>query len=271
MPDCNEAPVPVSPGQGIPGFFDTAPDELPPAEDPFGPGATTTIYEQYGFAGLRYHTYDLGCGPDAVRSPDAVIGTAVANWIMQVPIAMAALTGSVTQVAFNPTFLDAFDPVVERVSTALHESLFASWIPAVLALLGLLVIFKARRSALASTTAAIGWALFIVIVAVAIFRWPIEAGNAADETVTGTLGAVVGQLDGEGSNSDPGIAVSSHVQEAILYRAWLAGTLGDPDSETARKYGPDLFRAQALTWREAEEAAEDPDRAEELIEGKQED
>ena len=37
------------------------------------------------------------------------------------PIALTALTGSVTEVAFEPTFLDTFDPVVERVSTALHE------------------------------------------------------------------------------------------------------------------------------------------------------
>ena len=45
----------------------------------------TTIYEQYGYAGLRWHTYDLGCGPDAARNPDAVIGTALSNWIMQHP------------------------------------------------------------------------------------------------------------------------------------------------------------------------------------------
>ena len=71
-----------------------------------------------------------------MRQPDAVIGTAMSNWIMQAPIALTALTGSLTQVAFHPTFLDSFDPVIERVSTALHDSLFASWIPAVLAVLG---------------------------------------------------------------------------------------------------------------------------------------
>ena len=60
---------------------------------------------------------------------------------------MTALTGSLTEVAFHPTFLDSFDPVVERVSTALHENLFASWIPVVLALLGCAIIFMARRQA----------------------------------------------------------------------------------------------------------------------------
>jgi hypothetical protein len=268
LSDCKEAPTPDSPGQGISGFFAGVPDELPPEGDPFEEGSTTTIYEQYGYAGLRWRTYDLGCGPDAMRQPDAVIGTAVSNWLMQAPIALTALTGSVTEVAFQPTFLGAFDPIIEQVSTALHEDLFASWIPAVLALLGGAVIFMARRSALATTAAAVGWALIVVILATGLFRWPIAAGNAADSTVTGTLGAAVGRLDGHSSGTDPGMAVASHVEESILFRSWLAGTLGSADSETARKYGPDLFKAQALTWREAAIARKDPDAGKKIIEAK---
>ncbi|RYP88649.1 hypothetical protein EKO23_01805 [Nocardioides guangzhouensis] len=268
LSDCKEAPTPESPGQGVAGFFSVPPHGLPPEGDPFKEGSNTTIYEQYGYAGLRYRTYDLGCGPDAVRQPDAVIGTAVANWIMQPPVAFAALTGSVSQVAFNPTFLDTFDPVITRVSTALHDKLFASWIPVVLAILGGLIIFKARRSALSSTAGAIGWALIILMVTTALFRWPIAAGHAADETVTGTLGTVVGRLDGQSSTTDPGMAVSSQVHSAILYRSWLAGTFGDPDSPTAKKYGPDLFKSQALTWREAAEADKDPDHFKEIVEAK---
>ena len=250
--DCKNPPTPESPGNGIAGFFAGKPDTLPAAGDPFAQGSGTTIYEQYGYAGLRWRTYDLGCGPDAMRSPDAVIGTAVSNWIMQAPVALAALTGALTGVAFRPTFLDTFDPVVERVSSSLHENLFASWIPVVLVLLGFTIIFMARRKALASTAGAVGWALIVVILATALFRWPIEAGHAADATVSGTIGEVVGHLDGNDTGTDPGTAVASQVHEAILYRSWLAGTLGSPDSATAKKYGAELFQAQALTWREAQ-------------------
>lgn len=266
--DCKEAPTPESPGQGIAGFFAQPPEHLPPEGDPFAENSRTTIYEQYGYAGLRWRTYDLGCGPDAMRNPDAVIGTAISNWIMQPPIALTALTGSITEVAFQPTFLGTFDPVIERVSSALHTNLFASWIPAVLALLGILIIFKARRSALSTTAAAVGWAVIVVILATALFRWPIAAGNAADQTVTGTLGVVVGRLDGDSSGTNPGTAVSSHVHESILYRAWLAGTFGSPDSETAKKYGPELFKSQALTWREAAEVDRNPEHGEEIIAAK---
>lgn len=267
--DCKQAPTPDSPGNGVSGFFAGRPSTLPPVQDPFASGSTTTIYEQYGYGGLRWRTYDLGCGPDAVRNPDAVIGTAVSNWIMQAPIALTALTGSLTEVAFHPSFLDTFNPVVERVSTALHDNLFVSWIPIVLTLLGASIIFLARRSAFASTAAAVAWALLVIIVATALFRWPIVAGQAADAAVTSTIGEAVGRLDGDATGSDPGVAVASQVHEAILYRSWLAGTLGSPDSAVAKKYGPALFKAQALTWRESAVAHRDPEAGKKIFEAKQ--
>src|SRR4051795_5989287 len=148
--DCKESPTPDMPGEGLAAFFTKTPTPLPKQEDPFAPGAGTTIYEQYGYSGLRWHTYDLGCGPDAARNPDAVIGTALSNWIINVPISMAALTSSVTEVAFYPSFLDVFDPVIGRISGALHRSLFATWVPAVIALLGVAILLRARRYALAT-------------------------------------------------------------------------------------------------------------------------
>lgn len=268
--DCKDAPTPDVPGQGVAGFFSNSPDKIPAAADPFAASPKTTIYEQYGYAGLRWSTYDLGCGPDAMRNPDAVIGTAFANWVIQPALALTALTGSVTEVAFNPTFLNVFDPVITRVSSALHENLFATWIPAVLALLGILLIWRANRASLATSAAAVGWALIVVILATALFRWPIPAGHAADLTVTRTLGAAVEKLDGHDEQVNPGTAVASNVVDSIFYEAWLAGTLGSGDSRTAEKYGDDLFRAQALTWAEARLLERDPDAGRELLESKQE-
>jgi uncharacterized membrane protein len=266
--DCKESPTPDMPGRGLAAFFQKEPDPIPAQGDPFAPGAKTTIYEQYGYAGLRWETYDLGCGPDSARHPDAVIGTALSNWMMNVPIALTALTASITETAFEPTFLNVFDPAITKVSQALHDSLFATWVPVVIALLGILILFRARRAALATTAAAIGWALMVVLVATAIFRWPIEAGHFADDTVTSTLGTVVGDVNGAGQATKPGVAVASSVHESMFYTTWLAGTLGSTDSETAKKYGPDLFKVQALTWHEAQIVENDPDRGQELIDAK---
>ena len=266
--DCKESPNPDIPGQGLGAFFESPPDPLPPAEDPFARGARTTIYEQYGFAGLRWNAYDLGCGPDAARNPDAIIGTALSNWMMNGPISFSALTTSITRVAFEPTFLNVFDPTIKRVSNALHDSLFATWVPAVIALMGIVILLKARRHALATTAASIGWALMVVLVATAIFKWPIAAGHFADDTVTTTLGTVAGGINEHGHGTNPGVAVASSVQESIFYNSWLAGELGSTDSTTAKKYGPELFKAQALTWSEAAIVEDDPARGEQIIEAK---
>lgn len=270
VPECKDAPVPAVPGHGLAAFFTATPETPPAEEDPFEPGAQTTMFEQYGLAGLRFNNYDLGCGPDAARDPGAVIGTSISNWLLQLPVALTGLTASLTQVAFNPSFLDAFDPMLTDVSHALHQSLFTAWIPAVLALLGIAVILRSRRAALATTAAAIGWSLMVVLLATALFRWPVEAGHVADDTVTSTLGTAVAQMGDKGTTSDPGTIVASQVEESILYRAWLAGTLGSATSSTAKKYGPELFKAQTLTWREASILEKNPDAAFEIVKAKSE-
>jgi len=268
--DCKEAPTPEVPGRGLSGFFLDAPDRLPPAQDPFAPGSTTTIYEQYGYAGLRWNTYDLGCGTDVARSPDAVVGTAMSNWAMNLPISFAALTSSVTGAAFEPTFLGIFDPVISHVSGTLYQRLFSPWMPVVLVVVGLLILVRSRRSNLASTAAAVGWAVVVLLLAVVLFRWPVVAGHFADQTITSTVGGVAGGLNGNAEGTPPAVAASSSVHESIFYQNWLAGEFGDADSPTARKYGPALFKAQALTWREAAILEQDPERGQQIIEQKQE-
>jgi hypothetical protein len=268
--DCKESPTPDVPGQGLTGFVERPPDPLPPEGDPFAPGASTTIYQQYGYAGLRWHTYDLGCGPDAARHPDAVIGTAVSNWLLNLPIMLAALTGAVTDVAFAPAFLDAFDPLIGRVSSTLYLRLFAEWVPVVLAVTGFMLVLRARRARLSTGTAAIGWALLVLVAAATLFRWPVHAGHMADDTVTSSLGAVVRGLNRTDAEVSPGVAAASLVHEQILYRNWLAGELGSADTATARRYGPGLFDAQALTWREARVLETDPEAGRRIIEAKRE-
>jgi hypothetical protein len=268
--DCKDSPTPDRPDQGMAGFFGPEPDQLPPEEDPFDPDASTSVYEQYGFGGLRWHNYDLGCGVDAARNPEAVLGTTVANWTMNIPVGFAALVASLTDVAFHPTFLGVFDPLLTRVSTSLHESLFARWAPAVVAAVGLLVLIRARGMALSTATAAVGWAVFVVLVATALFRWPIESGRFADQTVTASLAAVVQGLHRDEQATDPATLVASSVQQSILYPAWLAGELGSTDSKTARQYGPGLFQAQTLSWREVHTIQSDPDQGQQIIDAKRE-
>ena len=271
VPDCKSAPTPEVPGRGVVGFFEAPPKNPPPAADPFVPDSTTSIYEQYGYAGLRWNTYDLGCGPDLARSPDAAIGTAVANWIIAMPKAAVAATGAVVSAAFSPDFLGVFDPLISNVVDTLRHAVFEQWAFVVMAALGLLLLWRARQASLASAAGAVGWALLVMILVTMVFRWPLVAGHAADETVTSTLGAVTGGLNDKapGAASDAGTEATAGMHEALLYQSWLGGTFGDANSEVAQKYGPVIFDATALTWAQAAVMKTDPDAGKKIIEAKQ--
>jgi len=274
LPDilgCTSAPTPEVPGRGVVGFFESPPKTPPPAADPFAPNSTTSIYEQYGYAGLRWNTYDLGCGPDLARSPDAAIGTAVANWIIALPKAAVAATGAVISAAFAPDFLGVFDPLISNVVDTLRHAVFEQWAFVVVAALGLLLMWRARQASLASAAGAIGWALLVMVLVTMVFRWPLVAGHAADETVTSTLGAVTGGLNDKapGAARDAGTEATAGMHEALLYQSWLGGTFGDANSDVAKKYGPVIFDATALTWSEAQILKTDPDAGKKIIEAKQ--
>ena len=271
IPDCKEAPIPELPGRSVVGFFESAPDPLPAQADPFAANSTTTIHEQYGYAGLRWNTYDLGCGPDTLRSPDATMGTSMSNWLFTIPKATVAATGAVIGAAFQPDFLGVFDPLITTVVATLRRTVFDQWAMLVLAGVGFLVVWRSRRAPLASTTGAIGWAVLVMMIASVLFQWPLVAGHAADQTVTTTLGSVVGGLNskpGAPGSQSAGTQTTGLMHEALLYQAWLGGQFGDPGSPVARKYGPAIFDSQAFTWREAALLRNDPVAGQKLLEAK---
>ena len=79
VPDCKDAPTAQLPGSGITGFLDAGPTTPPEPRDPFADHPSTSVYEQYGYAGLGWHTYDLGCG-GGLRDIEASIDTATGNF-----------------------------------------------------------------------------------------------------------------------------------------------------------------------------------------------
>lgn len=273
LPDvfgCTDAPTPEVPGRGITGFFESPPDPLPAPGDPFAEHPTTTIYAQYGYAGLRFTTYDLGCGPDEIRAPSASVGTDVANWILIFPKAAVAATGATLSAALAPDFLGVFDPLIERVVAGLRDGLWTPWFPLVTAAMGLLLIYVARRQQVSETAAAIGGAVLIMVVVTAVFQWPLVAGHAANESVTAVLGGVGAGLNGKDpSTAEPaGGEATAGMHEALLYQIWLGGTFGSADSAAAKKYGPAIFDATALTWAEEKTLRENPEAGKAILDAK---
>ncbi len=261
---CTEAPTPEAPGQGISGFFMSAPNPAPAPENPFQPGAKTSPFQQYGLAGLSWYAYDLGCG-GAARDPSGAISAWAARILFIPAKAGVSALAAVSQAALEPTYLSAFDPLLQNLTDALNKAIFTPIAPLAVMLTGLLLMAQATRQRVSESTTAIGWCLLVTIMAAALFAWPVRAGHAADKVITSGVAVVSNGITGQ--KGSPGMQVANSLYGPFLYRMWLMGEFCDPDSPGAKAHGPELLQAQALNWDESARARTD---AEKITKAKQE-
>lgn len=252
-PDCKKAPAPEAPGRGSTSLFIEAPKTLPT-----GPSWANDrpVFEHYGYAGLRWSTYDLGCSI-FITGPDAIIGTGMGNWLLEAPKFLVGATNFVVAQAFHPTFLQVFDPLVKTATYALERAVFDQWVMLFVVLTGLMLILRARKMQMNQAFTSAAWVLVIFVIASAVFQWPLTAGHVADQAVTASLGGVNGAINGT-KQDDPAAEVKQNITGAVLFEQWKAGEFGSTDSATANKYAQGVWESTTLTWAEAKTVSEDP-------------
>jgi hypothetical protein len=273
IPDCKDAPTAQLPGSGITGFLDPGPQPPPPPLDPFVPNPKTSVYEQYGYAGLSWHTYDLGCG-GGMRDIDASMDTATGNFMLSAATwGTAATNGLHNKIAHPEQYMAPLDDVVTSVTQRLHDSIWSPWGGAALLGVGALLLFYSIHGRLSAVTSAAAWALLVLAIVAGIGQYPTRVATFFDTTVTSTIASInsgVSGLTNLPPSSDPARAQGALVVDRVLYDGWLRGELGTTDSHAAKKWGPDLFRASAFTWAEADRAAKNPDAGRRIAERKAE-
>ena len=266
--DCKDAPSPDIPGTGPAYWFLPVPDPAPPSGDPFAQQAKTTIYQQYGFAGITFQTYDLGCGGFA-RDPMDNIMNGTSNLLMQIPVMIVGFTGWVLDAAFHPENLfGSLDNYMGSATKLLREKVFNVWsIPLILA--GCLwLMMRARRRELGALGAWAATMVGLVALLSVLSSYPQTAGHAVDSVVSGTIGQVASGFAGQdaGPVTNPADSTIANLHRAVLYGPWLSGTFGNQNSAAAKQYGPALFDSAALTWQQANMS---PDDRKKVIEDKQ--
>lgn len=270
IPDCKDAPAPQRPGDGLAGFLDPAPEKPAPPGDPFAPNPTTSIYDQYGYAGLTWHTYDLGCA-GSLSDPGATADTMIGNLSLSVATWGIALANGVhNRVAHPQTYMAPLDSVVANVSDRIKAAIWGPW--GGVALLGVvaLLLWYSSSGQLSTVTRAAAWALLVLTVLSGVTQYPTRIAAFFDDAVTTTIGQVNAATAGLTTlphTADPAHAQGSLLVDRILYEAWLRGELGSSESAAAKKWGPTLFKAAAFSHDEARQA-QNPQRAQELAEQK---
>ncbi|HSV67363.1 MAG TPA: hypothetical protein VLJ59_15820 [Mycobacteriales bacterium] len=250
LPGDPDPPAPEKPGDGLLGWIDQ--------QD----GATLddSVYGKYGYAGLRWHTYDLGVGGD-LRDPWAIVDTGFGNWMFTSAKFFVGLANSLHQ-ANRPDSLNGLDPVLTKGTSAVHDALFQPFLPIALLILASLLLWRTHRSDLPATVKAAGWALLVMTLAVGLLQYPVRAVNAVDGLESGTITQIdTGFAKSSGVQGDPALAQSETLVETVLYRQWLRGEFGNPDSAVAKKYGRDLLDGQAYSRNERLLLDRQPDAA----------
>ena len=268
VPDCKSAPVAQMPGTGVPGLLDPAPTPLPAPGDPFAKAPTTSVYEQYGYAGLSWNTYDLGCLPD----PGTNIDTMAGNWGLGFATAgVAAANGLHNQIANPATFLAPLDHIVIQVTAALKDAIWTPWGAVALLVVVVGLLRHSVAGSLSAVTKGAAWAIFVVVLVAGLTQYPSQVSTFFDTSVTGTIASVDAASAGLSqipAGSDPARAQGGLLVDRLLYDAWLRGQFGTPDSATAKAYGPRLFKDSAYTWAQAAAAQGDPAKQQVLTDAK---
>ncbi|MFE0107088.1 hypothetical protein [Streptomyces sp. NPDC059009] len=217
--DCKAAPDVEAPGDGILGWVDEGPStkDMPPSRDPKAADADAYLYEQYGYAGLRWSTYDLGCG-GALRDMGAASDNGFANKVFTWSKFWTALTVKMRQYAVSDGALDAMDPVVENATRAVRDAVYSPWIGISLLALGIVLILQARKRNLPDVLTQIVWALIVMALATGVASYPVQASKFADGAVNSTISAIdqaFASTDLNGNDADqPATAGSGATQAA---------------------------------------------------------
>jgi hypothetical protein len=276
---CRNAPTPGTPDSGLAGWFAAA----PPAEAANG---IVGRYSLYGYAGYSYNTYDIdgGCA-SSVLHPDYKFTTTIANGEFMAATAIIGASNALRERAWDPRSMWGWaDPLVEKATKSVYEKVFSVFGIVTLCVVGLYLLWRSRQSDMSNAMTTAGWALLVMVAVTALAAWPVKSANIADGTLITSLGVVHDAVGPQAKEPDPGrcidpdrckdlrtpaVRASDTATETMLYRNWVRGVLGSADSETARKYGPALYDAKALSWDEVEKLRANPATREATIKAKQ--
>lgn len=283
--DCKDVPRPEFPNDVFETYFDaTSADRTPMPE---GGGQGSTGYQSYGWAGLNWSTYDLGCGNDLVRAPDAVGDTGLGNMFMTIGKSLAAAafwlddqtkTGQQAAEDGVGSALENFDRILNSIVTGM-SGVYGIWLGLGLTVASTIILWKAFKADAAGVTKTAGIAAAALTLGALMVGAPQKAIDIAD----GTFGAVITETqdeifsvsfgDGDGAGTLAGGETDPRnvLLDKIFLEDWRKGWFGtNYDPQDVAGLGPKLRDALAFSYAEQRAVADDPNAQSELADQKAE-
>ncbi|MGJ5671758.1 MFS transporter (plasmid) [Rhodococcus aetherivorans] len=252
--DCKDVPQPEFPNSAFPSLLDSTSAAQEPTEGGTG-------YQTYGWAGLKWHTYDLGCGEDLVRAPDAVSDTALGNTFLTLGKSLAAAAfwlddqTQTTAEGDRPSAMQKFDEIVVSISRGMSE-VYALWIGIGLTVVAAIILWKALKADSAGVTRTAALAAAALTLGALMVGAPQKAIEVADETfgslITDTQDQIFSVSFGGGGGSGTLASGPTDPRNVLLDRVfledWRKGWFGSNYDDDVNRLGPDLRDALAFSY-----------------------
>lgn len=239
--NCTIEPEPERPGAGVVGLID------PPTA---GVGLPDSVYNDYSYAGLVWHTYGTGCG--GLVAPGAEVDTWLGNQLFS---AAKILVGTANwahyEVEDGISGLQVVDGFVRDGVNVMWESVFVRWVAVALLGLSVILLVQSMRGDLAGVTRYVAATVLALSAAGAAFLAPATWTTGIDEFVYDATREIQrGFLPDANRDTFPTL-----LHDHVVWENWQRGEFGSL-SPTADQFGRELLNTQAFSKWEVLEAPE---------------
>ncbi|MFD6356719.1 hypothetical protein [Nocardia tengchongensis] len=265
--DCKDVPVPEFPRSALPSNFDaSSADREPPT------GSSPSGYQTYGWAGLKWYAYDLGCGPDIVRAPVAMKDTEIGNDFLTTGEILAATafwldeqtkTRTEAEKSGMTPALAQFDTIITSLTTGMFG--FYSWLFGIaLSVIAVVMLWNALKANAAAVTRSVA----VAGAGLTLGAFFVGAPQKAIEWADSTFGSVITDtqtqmfavsLDDSGGKLGGGVYDPRNVlMDKILLDDWRKGYFGRNYDDSQNQLGVKLRQSLAFSYAEQKAIAEAP-------------
>jgi hypothetical protein len=252
---CGEAPNPERPGSGMVGAID-------PAQ---GHGEDGSAYIDYSYAGMVWNVYQTDCGPlSGITDPNSTIDTWAGNQLFNIGKNIVGATNSLHYTVMEGGLLNPIYNAVKAGADKVYNNIYGQLFGLAALLLAIAMFRNIWRGDLSTVSKRGLYALAAVWLAASSFAL-LRYFDPIDKAIVQTSTNIQAGFVDDSNNRVVRDVLPTNLHEQVVYKNWLRGEFGSPDSPQAQRFGKPLLDAQAFTWTQIRNG---DDAKQEVVDGK---
>lgn len=259
MPDtCAIPPTPEIINGGFAGVLDPA----------TGHGLAGSVYIDHGYGGQRWNTYDVGQPILGCQDSGAAILTWSGNLMFDGAKDIVAGANGLHWMVYEGGVGTKMDDFIRDGAGASFDGFAVPFLSIALLLAALITFRSVFAGHLAGAARSTGRIIAgLALVGASAFS-PLLYTHLYDDVILDNVKQVQGAIDAKlypGQDMVYRNILPTKLHEEIVFRNFLRGEFGDPDSALAKELGAKLVDAQACTWLESTNATCNKDAKEQAF------